>query len=167
MKPFAFRAESLLKLRQQREDQLRGAVQQALATTAGLESTLVAMRQSAREHQSAMSCGQGSPVHGAMARQLSVTAGAQQRAIENVQATLAQRRAQLLEAMRLRKAISRLKERQHQQYEQQQRRQAVKEWDDAYASFAAAGQQVGAVVASFAATHTVPMEPAARLGARS
>jgi len=135
---FVFRFETMLRLRRQREDERKRVVAERLRQIARVEDRLASLHRQLRQEAEAIRAAQQP---GRMDMQMAVRhrgwIGHLHRAVleaqgqlRGLEARLAQERAALAEAARLRRVLEKLKERRREQFMQEQERIETRAADD-------------------------------------
>jgi len=148
-KPFTFRPQTLLKLRKRQQDESCGAVEQCRLAVSAIEDDMAALSNARKAFdaaaRAAISHGQADSAraYGALSAQADGSIRQHAARLRQAQADLAQKRADLLAAMRSRKALESLRDKLLARFRSQSQRRATKELDDAHASGASTRRNAG------------------------
>lgn len=142
---FQFEFETILRLRQQREEVLRQefatAKRDAAVIKGQIRRMLDAMRLQNRWARTAIAAGQNLPGYRQALRDAQMDVLTQESNLAVAQQAMDAKRIELLEALKQRKAISRLRERLAMEHATQTQRTTVRDQDDLHATYLAARGQ--------------------------
>jgi len=137
-KRFRFRFDTMLKIRQQREDQHKRIVADRLRQIARGRGQIEAIEGQIRDELDAIRVGQGAGTidiqqvmrHRHWLGHLHKASLEAEARLRTLEARLSQERAQLAEAVKQRRILEKLKERQHERHRAEEERRETRESDD-------------------------------------